>query len=191
MGPVVRRWQAVALIVLVIGLVPLTAADVPPSYPQPAVTLASGMPDDLQHLVRQTWRRFVQAFPARAGCLEPLTVDGAWELADRARYDPARHVVQVRIPATAPNLEASLVHEFAHHLEFTCRRQIELRASFLLAQGFDRQVPWFDGGRWEQTPSEQFAEAVGEYVLGERPAHARTTTTGAALRVIETWATAD
>lgn len=189
-SPVNRR-QTVVVAVLMMGLVPLSAADVPAALKEPPLIVAPGMPDDLQHLARIMWHRFVRAFPARARCLDAITVDGEWKLHDRAYYDPDRRLVTVRIPGTAPNLAASLVHEFAHHLEFTCPEQVEFRHAFLLAQGLKDGSPWWEGATWEQTPSEQFAEAVAEYVLRERPTHATTTTTERALKAIRHWATVD
>ena len=174
-----RRWAAVVLV----------AAAMPAMWePGPAVSFADGVPADLQNLGEGAWARFTQAFPAHRDCLASVTVDGVQELDDRAAYDPDRRVVTVRIPGTAPNLEASLVHEFAHHLEFTCPAQRRMRGSFLAAQG---GWSWFDGPTWETTPSEAFAEGVTEFVLGRRPAHARIHLRPRAMRVIRTWAVTD
>jgi hypothetical protein len=134
------------------------------------LSIRGGSPDDLRTLIVQTWDRFVEAFPARRSCLAPVTVQGAWELDDRASYDPGRRLVTVRIPGTAPNLRDSLVHEFAHHMEFTCPEQRDVRVPFLAAQALPPSATWFEGVSWETTPSEQFAEAVVQVVLGP-PAH--------------------
>jgi hypothetical protein len=185
----VRKRQAYLFAVVVSGLVPLAASDsgaVPRR--EPALTLTANMPDDFKQLAASTWRRFVRAFPARAACLDPVTVDSAWEFRDRAAYDAEHRVVTVRIPGTAPNLEASLVHEFAHHLDLTCGPHGRMRKSFLSAQGVSRGAPWWEGPTWEETPSEQWAEAVTEFVLGRRPGHTRSATTPAALAIIRAWA---
>jgi hypothetical protein len=155
---------------------------------RPAVAFVRGTPADVRSLAGSTWERFNDAFPTRRECLAPVTVRSAWKLDDRATYDPRGHVVTIRIPGTAPNLRATLVHEFAHHLEFTCPAQRGLRAGFLAAQGRSAGSAWFEGDTWERTPSEQFAEATTEFVLGRRPPHARIAVTPEALRVIETWA---
>ena len=152
-----------------------------------AVLFEEGVPPDVQALTRTTWDRFVSAFPARAECLHPVIVVAARELQHRAGYDPARHVVRIRIPGTAPNLSASLIHGFAHHLEFTCPAHRGLRGPFLAAQGLPPRAPWFEGPSWEQTPSEQFAEAVVEAVLGERHAHARIPISHGAILAIRAW----
>ncbi|HZB78902.1 MAG TPA: hypothetical protein VE522_03535 [Actinomycetota bacterium] len=182
-----RRWVAIALVVaamLAAGIGAWAAG----RDPGPAISFVDGVPDDLQDLGRAAWDRFTRAFPAHRDCLVPVTVDGVRELDDRAAYDPHRRLVTVRIPGTAPNLEASLVHEFAHHLEFTCPAQRRMRAPFLAAQGASRRASWFGGPTWETTPSEGFAEGVAEFVLGRRPAHARIDPSEAAMGVIRRWA---
>jgi hypothetical protein len=93
----------------------------------------------------------------------------AWRFPDRARYDPKAGRVTVRIPWTAPNLSRALVHEFAHHLDAGCGRQGSIHAEFLRAQGFPEGTPWSRGSSWAATPSEQFAEAAVELVLGDSP----------------------
>jgi hypothetical protein len=152
--------------------------------------IAGASPDDLRALIVATWDRFVEAFPARRSCLAPVTVQGAWELDDRAAYDPGRRLVTVRIPGTAPNLRDSLVHEFAHHLEFTCPEQHEVRVPFLVAQALRPSAPWFEGGSWETTPSEQFAEAVVQVVLGP-PAHPAVLILPRSIALIRAWARRD
>lgn len=152
------------------------------------IALADDVPRDLALLARATWERFTEAFPAQGECLAPVTVDGVRGLPDRAAYDPNRRLVTVRFPGTAPNLEASLVHEFAHHLEFGCPGQGALRSGFLEAQGLAAGAEWFEASTWEGTPSEQFAEAVTVFVLGRRPGHLRTPVSDSALRAVRAWA---
>jgi hypothetical protein len=154
------------------------------------LTVVGGSPSDLRALVVATWDRFVDAFPARRSCLGALTVRGAWELKDRASYDPARRLVTVRIPGTAPNLQASLVHEFAHHLEFSCPEQRNVRAAFLAVQDLPRSASWFDGPSWETTPSEQFAEAVVHMVVG-RPAHPAVVINPGCVALLRAWGRGD
>jgi hypothetical protein len=182
-----RRRAAVLLVATgtVIGATAVAAVEA--GSRRPAVAFAEGVPHDLELLVRATWERFTDAIPARWQCLGPITVSGSWELDDRASYDPDRRLVVVRIPGTAPNLQSSLVHEFAHHLEFTCPQQRSLRPDFLAAQGLPRDTPWFDGETWEQTPSEQFAEAMIEVVLGRAPPPPRIAFTAAAVETIRAW----
>ncbi len=123
---------------------------------------------DLADLAQQTFARFVHAAPGVADCLGHPRLEAAPELGDLARYDPATATVIVRVPATAPSLSGSLVHELAHHLEVACPTHHDLRPEFLVAQRHPAGTPWFGQTAWEQRPSEQFAEAVVEVVLGER-----------------------
>jgi hypothetical protein len=155
---------------------------------RPAIAFAGAAPSDLRALATSTWQRFVAAFPARAGCLRDVTVAGAWKFSTRARYAPGRRLVTIRIPGTAPNLLATLVHEFAHHVEFTCPAQRELRPRFLEAQRLPARTPWFGGDTWTEIPSEQFAEATVQVVLGRSP-HPLVLVRPRALEVIREWAT--
>ena len=154
----------------------------------PVLVVANDVPNDVRALALDTWDRFLNAFPARRACIPPVTLSHAWEFADRAAYDPAEQAVVVRVPATAPNLQASLVHEFAHHVEFTCDAHASLRRRFLVATGSAPNSPWFSGRDWEQVPSERYAEAVTVYVLHERPSHLRVSVPREALDEIEHWA---
>jgi hypothetical protein len=153
---------------------------------RPGIAFTGRVPDDLRALATQTWRRFTDVVPARWRCIPPVRVTGAWKLADRGAYGPDTKLVTVRIPGTAPNLEASLIHEFAHHVEFTCPEQREIRARFLAAQGLAPGAPWFRGPTWEQTPSEQFAEATVTLLLG-RTSHPLVGVTANAIAAIRAW----
>jgi hypothetical protein len=155
---------------------------------RPALAFADDVPADVRALAGSTWERFADAFSARWACLAPVTVATAWSLGDRAAYDPDGRLVTIRIPGTAPNLAASLVHEFAHHLEFTCPEHRSLRPSFLSAQGLDADAAWRSGETWSEIPSEQFAEATVRFVLGRAPAHRLVSVEDEAVVVIRAWA---
>jgi hypothetical protein len=182
------RAALLAITMIAVGVL-AGAGTVKSTEKRATLSIAEGVPNDFEDLARATWDRFTDAFPARRKCLVPVTVDAAWDLADRAVYDPGRRLVTVRIPGTAPNLQASLVHELAHHLEFTCPAQKAMRAAFLRAQDLAVGAAWFKGPTWERTPSEQWAEATAEFVLHRRPAHGRITVTDAAVNAISDWAT--
>jgi len=178
----VRRLPAVLL---------LFALTMPGSTtPVSDLTITGASPDDLRALIVETWDRFVEAFPTRRSCLAPVTVQGAWELDDRASYDAGRRLVTVRIPGTAPNLRDSLVHEFAHHMEFTCPEQHDVRVPFLSAQALPRSATWFEGVSWETTPSEQFAEAVVQVVVGP-PAHPSVLIHPRSVALLRAWGRGD
>jgi hypothetical protein len=156
----------------------------------PALLVGADVPNDVRLLASSTWARFLDAFPARRACISPVALRHAWTLPDRAAYDPDEWVVVLRVPGTAASLRATLIHEFAHHLEFSCPAHGSLREPFLAAIGSDSGSPWFAGRRWEDVPSERFAEAVTVYVLGRVPSHLRVHVPGAALEEIERWGTA-
>ena len=173
------------------ALLLLFALVLPGSGPGPAdLSVTRGSPADLRALIVTTWEQFVEAFPARRSCLAPVTVQGAWELDGRGSYDPGSRLVTIRIPGTAPNLRASLVHEFAHHMEFTCPEQHNVRATFLAVQELPRSASWFEGVSWQTTPSEQFAEAVVQAVLGP-PAHPSVLIHPACVALLRAWGRGD
>lgn len=123
---------------------------------------------DLAALAATTFAAFLDAAPGVADCVGTIHLAAATELADLATYTPATATITLRVPATAPNLRDSLVHELGHHVETACASQTDLRKEFLAKQGFAASQPWFEGASWEHTPSEQFAEAVVLIVLGRR-----------------------
>jgi hypothetical protein len=185
------------IVAVAAGLMVVAVAGVAAYAPdRPSVSFAGDVPDDVRALATDTWERFVDAFPARRDCLESVRLGVAWTYDERADYDPDRRLVTLRIPGTAPNLEATLAHEFGHHLELLCTQSetagteaalIGIRERFLTAQGLPPDTPWFDGATWETTPSEQFAEAVAQVVTGEPPVHQRVVVTKEALALIGAW----
>ena len=159
------------------------------SVPVPDITFADDVPRDFREVAIDAWVRFTTAFGSRRDCLGPINVKVAWELADQASYDPVSGLVTVRVPGTAPNLSASLVHEFAHHLEFTCEAHGRLRPGFLEAAGLPPSSAWFGAARYEDIPSERFAEAVVTLVLGG-PSGIGVHVESEAVQVVRAWAAA-
>jgi hypothetical protein len=136
------------------------------------LVMGDEVPDDLRALAAETFGAFEERFAARLDCMTDVHLVPVWEgLGDRAMYLPELATIQLRVPATANLLADSLVHELAHHLEFTCPEHGSLRPAFLAAQGHPAGAEWFIADRWEDTPSEQFAEAVVQLVLGTRQQH--------------------
>lgn len=181
-----RRWLVAVVAVGSMASLEIGAAADETRPGRPEIHFAADVPDDLRALASSTWGRFLRALPARSGCPADVTLRGAWRFGTRAAYDPGRHVVTVRIPGTAPNLRATMVHEFAHHLEFTCSAQRILRPRFLSAQGFPPTTAWRGGHAWAQIPSEQFAEAMVQVVLGPQPV-GLVVITPDALQAIRDW----
>lgn len=149
---------------------------------------AADMPADLAEVVAATLATVEGEAQARAECLEGLVVRHAWKLADRASYDPRTATITLRVPATAPRLEFTLVHEIAHHLEFTCPSQAQMRGSFLATQGLDPGTEWFEGAVWEEVPSEQFATAFAMAVTGGTDSLRRVPVSDETLALVGAWA---
>ncbi len=154
----------------------------------PSLEFADGTPDDVRRLAAETFTVVSDAFPAHHDCLGGVTVATERELEGRAAYLPETGTVVLRIPATAAQLRRSLVHELGHHLEHACDGHVALRPRFLEARGFVDQ-PWFEGTTWEDTPSEQWASAVVEYVLGDRDPRSGVFLSPDILDMVEDWAT--
>ncbi len=145
------------------------------------------MPDDLRALADQTWDDFLAVFPARNDCIPSPTLVAAWELDSRGEYQPESMTILVRVPGTPATLRSELLHEFAHHVEFTCPDHESLRTPFRQAQGFPKDLAWFDGDTWETTPSEQYAEAVVELIEGRRTHQGGVHLTNDAVAVVRAW----
>jgi hypothetical protein len=153
----------------------------------PTLLFAADTPDDLRQLADETWQDFLDAHAGRLNCIEPVTLEAAWELDTRAEYRPNSRTLAVRVPGTPATLRSELIHEFAHHIEFTCPEQIEMRESFLQAQGFAQDSGWFEGATWETTPSEQYAEATVELIVGRRAHTGGILLTSEAVDVVRDW----
>jgi hypothetical protein len=154
---------------------------------EPLLRHDDSVPDDLRALADETWDDFLAAIPGRTDCVTEPTLHAAWDLNTRAVYEPDTSVLTVRVPGTPATLRSELLHEFAHHLEFTCPEQGELRDGFLAAQGFPTGTDWFTGDSWETTPSEQYAEAVVELVEGRRTHQGGIRLTDEAIAVVREW----
>lgn len=154
----------------------------------PSLLFSEGVPGDLRELGREVWGEFLAVFPDRAGCIGQVTLVGDWALeGSRAYYLPEGARVVLAIPGTAARLRHSLVHELAHHVEHACADHAELRAAFLDAQGLAPDTPWFGGPSWEETPSEQYAEAVVRLVLSRPVIFYRLDLAREAVEAVREW----
>lgn len=178
----------VLLLILVVTMAASGVALAVGAGSEPVLSFEDSVPDDLRSLATETWQDFLEALPARASCIGPATLAAAWELDTRAEYRPDAATIVVRVPGTAPTLRNQMIHEFAHHVEFTCPEQSGLRSAFSEAQGLAGTTPWFEGDTWETTPSEQFAEATVELVLGRRPHHGNIHISAQAAEIVRRWA---
>ncbi len=183
------RRSRIALVVL--AVVAAVAVVASARQIDPSVRFTDETPGDLRAVATRTWERFTGAFPRLSGCLGNVTVGVAWQLPDRARYEPGPALVLIRAPGTAGNLEATLLHEFAHHAERRCPPSAAFRRRFVTAAGLPAGIAWFDGDAWERIPSERFAEAAVRHVLGEPPAHVLITVDADEVRAVAAWAAGD
>jgi hypothetical protein len=179
----VLRSVSFAVACLLAGYSLVGCSNVPPQ-----LGFDSSVPDDLQELAAEVWEQFLDHHPARIGCIGDVALHADWDLDTRGEYRPESATVVVRIPGTASTLGDELVHEFAHHVEFTCPEHVELREEFLRAQGFPSGADWFGGASWETTPSEQYAEATVQYVQGSRSQRQGIELTDDAVAAVRNWA---
>jgi hypothetical protein len=192
-----RCWVAWARpAALAVALAILASARPPASAAPPALVMDASVGADLVDLAEETWEQFLEAFPARQGCVGAVRLRAQATLGARAAYDPATQAVTVRVPATRAMLESALLHEWAHHLEFHCPAHKALRPALLAAQRLPPDAPWrpetatsaLSTGSWADTPSEQYAEAVVALVLGGRPVPTHAHLTPEAIRAVARWA---
>ncbi len=154
----------------------------------PTLAMDPSVAPDFQALARETWDRFLATFPARQGCIQDVTLVADPDLPELAVYHVPTATVRVKVPGSAARLRAALVHEWAHHLEATCPAHRELRPAFLRSLGLPADAPWFQGRTWETTPSEIYAEAAVELVLGSRAMPTKARVPGAAVERLRAWA---
>ena len=117
--------------------------------------------------IQAQWERLLAGFPSARTCLTPLTVEvvpsaeavwGGGIQGIAAFY--RRSLATIFIEHGKVRAE-HLIHEFAHHLDFSCGfGSGPLGAVFLEVQGFASDHPWATGSGWRQVPAEHFAEAV-------------------------------
>ena len=163
--------------------------------PVPGLIVDNSVASDFASLAQATWRQFLDVFRARTDCFGDVYLRAATELKSRAAYDPKTATVTVRVPGTQAMLQSALIHEWAHHIEFQCPAQEEMRAAFLAAQGLPPDSTWRPDdapantpeSAWATIPSEQYAEAVIEVVLGQRQIPTTARVSPKAVRVIEQW----
>jgi len=201
-GPVVKVLRLLAIAALVGGAVSSCSQPVGqignlPNRPQ--LIVDDSVAPDFEALARETWAQFLDVFQARSDCFGDVHLHATRTLDSRAAYDPDTATVTVRVPGTPAMLQSALVHEWAHHVEFQCEEQRELRRAFLVAQGLPPDTPWrpddvsveMPTSEWAAIPSEQYAEATVALVLGGRPIPTKARITQEAVHVIEVWAGGD
>ncbi|HSM02256.1 MAG TPA: hypothetical protein VK960_07470 [Acidimicrobiia bacterium] len=116
--------------------------------------------------ILEDWAWITGAFPGTADCVEPVTVvvvdANAWGGGIAAYYRPSQDTVYIKHGKVRSE---HLIHEFAHHLDFSCGFGSSERGSaFRTAQGFESDHEWARGSSWREVPAEHFAEAVVGYL---------------------------
>lgn len=167
-----------------------------PKNDAPKLIIEGSVAADFRAVAVETWAEFLNVFWARRACFGDVRLRAARALDNRAVYDPETATVTVRIPATRAMLQGALVHEWAHHVEFQCDAHRQLRPAFLAAQQLDPQTPWRADNTpadtpmsaWPEIPSEQYAEATIELVLGRRQIPTEIHVSREAVQVIKVWA---
>lgn len=161
-------------------------------------------PADVQQLVLDYWPQIWLALPGWKECAGRITVAGDWgkagELGSSKRGRYLDGVIYLSIPATAARLEHALLHELGHHIDASCPDLDLLRTQFLASQGFAEETEWFAGvleekdrtdhysqTRWEDLPTEQFAEAVVRVVRGRPDIYYDMTIRPEALELVAEW----
>lgn len=154
----------------------------------PTLRFDESVPSDLRVLANDTWDEFLASHAGINGCIGRLTLVAAWDLDSRAEYYPDTREAVVRVPGTPAHLRSEMIHEFAHHVEHTCPAHTDIRDAFMRAQGFSSTTEWFTGASWKDTPSEHYAEATVEYMLGPRSHHGNIFISEGALELVQDWA---
>ena len=168
-----RRARRVGLVVLVaiiigvalgVGAAVLARSQSPGA--EPVVRLRQPVPPEVEQEVRAAVADFVAVFGAHRGCIGGAELELVRRIDDGdARYVAADDLIEIEIPTSPRRFRESLVHELAHHVDHSCPHATALRADVMTALGASE---WTGQRRWDQRPSELWAEAVVEIVLGER-----------------------
>jgi hypothetical protein len=133
---------------------------------EPVVRLRQRVPAAVEQELRATVAEFVAVFAPRRGCVGGAELQLVREVDDGdARYVAAEALIEIEIPTSPRRFRESLVHELAHHVAHSCPDADVLRADVMTAIG---AIDWTGQERWDQRPSELWAEAVVDIVLGER-----------------------
>ena len=165
-----------------------------PKHP-PQLIIDDSIHPDFENLARETWDLFLKVFHSRSDCFGDVTLKASTNLKSRAGYVPDTATVIVHVPGTKAMLQSALVHEWAHHIEFQCDAHQELRSAFLKALGLPMDTLWQPhnitvdppASDWALIPSEHYAEATVELVLGQRQIPTNIRVSREALQVLKDW----
>ena len=160
----------------------------------PCLIVGPSVDEGFAALAADTWSRFLVVFAPLAPCLPDVHLQASYTLPARAGYDPVTATVTVRVPGSAARLRAALIHEWAHHLEFQCPQALDpLRPAFLAAEDFPPHAVWRPADadtvadHWADLPSEHFAEAAIELVLGHNATPTQIRVRSETLAAMRAW----
>ncbi len=156
----------------------------------PRLVTIQRLPPEVQQLTDQTWQSFLDVFAGKRGCIGTVELVLVDEVeGGAAEYRRSDRLIRIEIPTTPLRFPESLAHELGHHLEEACSVEQELGSAFRTAIGSPDGVDWRQADRWQDRPTEHFAEAVVALVIGERHTHADLIDlSAAALDVVGAWA---
>lgn len=160
--------RTVTMLLLLLLVTVVAGCTTRPSTP-PRLNLDATVAADFRALADETWAQFLITFAARSNCFGDVTLRTARKLESRALYDPKTATVTVRVPGTPAFLQAALIHEWAHHIEFQCDEHHTIRPAIVAALDLPPNTAWWTDHAWAESPSEQYAEATVELVLGDHP----------------------
>lgn len=165
---VFNRVRAVAVVLVGFAILATTPAVAQAVQTTPPPLTIAGDPTAEERVeITVQWERLMTRFPAAAGCVAPVTVEvvdsaeAAWGGGIQgiaAFYRRSRSTVYVEHGKVHAE---HLIHEFAHHLDFSCGfGSGDLGRRFTAVQGFESGHDWVRGTGWSDIPAEHFAEAV-------------------------------
>lgn len=155
---------------------------------RPALAMPEQTPADFAALAETVFQDFVAAFPTQQDCIGRVEISGLWEMLHRGRYVPGERLIEVRIPATAPQLTVTILHELGHHLEHVCPDHTEVQTGFLEAMDLPDDTSWPDPAKYETNPSELWADAVVRHISGSGDTRSPLPVTLEAVEVVADWA---
>jgi hypothetical protein len=161
-----RLIGAVVLVGVIVGVGAVARARSGSVSAEPVVRMRQRVPTAVEQEVRIAVADFVGVFAARRRCIGGAELQLVHEIDDGdARYVAAEYLIEIEIPTSPRRFRESLVHELAHHVDHSCPDADVLRTELVTVVG---ATGWTGQERWEDRPSELWAEAVVEIVLGER-----------------------
>jgi len=163
-----RRGRLVAASVGVLLVITAGHAAPAAASQRPGHTVSGEATTAQRVIVLEAWTRFTSYFTQQWDCMPDLEIRIVPTAEEHYRgpagsitafyRDLPEPIVFVESAALAPEL---LFHEFAHHLDLSCRiGESRFAPRFKDAQGLPADRPWTAGPSWAAVPAEHLSEAV-------------------------------